>query len=686
MTVSGSTGPDTAGSPATGSGTPVLEVRDLRVEITSRSGVVHAVDGVSLEVPRGEAMGLVGESGSGKSMTLRACLGVLPAEAKVTSGQILLDGVDLVPMGNHDLNRIRGPKISMIFQEPMSALNPVMRVGPQIAEGPQVHLGYSRAKARERAIDLMRRVGIPDPERRYRAYPHEFSGGMRQRVMSAIALACDPEIILCDEPTTALDVTIQDQILRLLARLCRDSGASLVFVTHDLPVVAQICQNVAVMYGGQIVESGDVRDVLLDPRHPYTLGLVRSAPDFAALGMPVPPAMLVRRGGLQGDADAAAAAARRPGHRLPALRALPGGGRRRSGQPVTAAPAHPPASPWTLAPEEPLLAACGVSVLFPVGSQLAARVRHEERLLRAVDGVDLEIGRGEALALVGESGSGKSTLALTLAGLQPANGGEIRFGGRTLPARRSRADQRRIQMVFQDPYSSLNPRLTVGGILRELLRVHHVVPRTEVDSYSRTLLTLVGLGDEAMAAYPRQFSGGQRQRVAIARALALRPDILIADEPVSALDVSVQATILNLLRDLRAELGLSLLLISHNLAVVRHLCSRVAVMYLGRIIEVAPTEQLFSSPQHPYTRGLLEAIPRLTRDTSGSAPALRGDPPSPLRIPSGCRFRTRCPIAQERCSREDPALETGAPGHQVACHFAFGGAGAASERDQEDQP
>ena len=280
MTVPGTTGPETAGSPATGAGTPVLEVRDLRVEITSRSGVVHAVDGVSLEVPRGEAMGLVGESGSGKSMALRACMGVLPAEAKVTSGQILLDGVDLVPMGNHDLNRIRGPKISMIFQEPMSALNPVMRVGPQIAEGPQVHLGYSRAKAKERAIDLMRRVGIPDPERRFRAYPHEFSGGMRQRVMIAIALSCDPEIILCDEPTTALDVTIQDQILRLLARLCRDSGASLVFVTHDLPVVAQICQNVAVMYGGQIIETGDVRDVLLDPRHPYTLGLVRSAPDF----------------------------------------------------------------------------------------------------------------------------------------------------------------------------------------------------------------------------------------------------------------------------------------------------------------------------------------------------------------------------------------------------------------------
>jgi oligopeptide/dipeptide ABC transporter ATP-binding protein len=259
---------------------PMLEVRDLHVRISSGRGEVRAVDGVSFEVARGEALGLVGESGSGKSMTLRAILGVLPAEARVTSGQILLDGVDLVPLGNSALNQIRGPKISMIFQEPMSALNPVMRVGQQIAEGPQVHLGYSRPRAMERALELMRRVGIPDPERRLRGYPHEFSGGMRQRVMIAIALSCDPEIILCDEPTTALDVTIQDQILRLLSALCRESGVSLVFVTHDLPVVAQVCQRVAVMYGGQLVEQGGVREVLLDPRHPYTLGLVRSAPDF----------------------------------------------------------------------------------------------------------------------------------------------------------------------------------------------------------------------------------------------------------------------------------------------------------------------------------------------------------------------------------------------------------------------
>jgi oligopeptide/dipeptide ABC transporter ATP-binding protein len=259
---------------------PVLEVRDLHVRIATRRGVVRAVDGVSLEVPRGEAVGLVGESGSGKSMTLRAILGVLPPEARATSGQILLDGTDLLKLNNSDLNRMRGPKISMIFQEPMSALNPVMRVGAQIAEGPRVHLGCSRAQAAERALDLMRRVGIPDPERRFRAYPHEFSGGMRQRVMIAIALSCEPEVILCDEPTTALDVTIQDQILRLLARLCRESGVSLVFVTHDLPVVAQVCQHIAVMYGGQVIERGDVRDVLLDPRHPYTLGLVRSAPDF----------------------------------------------------------------------------------------------------------------------------------------------------------------------------------------------------------------------------------------------------------------------------------------------------------------------------------------------------------------------------------------------------------------------
>ncbi|HEY5986348.1 MAG TPA: ABC transporter ATP-binding protein [Streptosporangiaceae bacterium] len=265
------------------SGEPVLEVRDLHVRITSQRGMVRAVDGVSFEVPRGEAVGIVGESGSGKSVTLRAILGVLPPEARVTSGQILLDGTDLIPLASSELNRIRGPKISMIFQEPMSALNPVMRVGRQIAEGPEVHLGYSRARAAERALELMRRVGIPDPERRFRAYPHEFSGGMRQRVMIAIALSCDPEVILCDEPTTALDVTIQDQILRLLARLCRESGVSLVFVTHDLPVVAQLCQDLAVMYGGRLVERGKVRDVLLDPRHPYTLGLVRSAPDFEAV-------------------------------------------------------------------------------------------------------------------------------------------------------------------------------------------------------------------------------------------------------------------------------------------------------------------------------------------------------------------------------------------------------------------
>ena len=290
MTGTDSTGTDGAGPRGTGrdeagwataAGTgPMLEVTDLHVQIASRRGLVRAVDGVSFEVVKGDALGIVGESGSGKSMTLRAILGVLPPEARITSGQVKLDGQDLVPLRQSDLNRIRGPRMSMIFQEPMSALNPVMRVGPQIAEGPLVHLGIGRAKAAERALDLMRRVGIPDPERRYRAYPHEFSGGMRQRVMIAIALACEPEIILCDEQTTALDVTIQDQILRLLARLCRETGVSLVFVTHDLPVVAQVCQQVAVMYGGQLVESGPVREVLHDPRHPYTLGLVRSAPDF----------------------------------------------------------------------------------------------------------------------------------------------------------------------------------------------------------------------------------------------------------------------------------------------------------------------------------------------------------------------------------------------------------------------
>jgi oligopeptide transport system ATP-binding protein len=328
----------------------------------------------------------------------------------------------------------------------------------------------------------------------------------------------------------------------------------------------------------------------------------------------------------------------------------------------------------------PLLEATGLSVGFPIGGSIGARLRHEQRVLRAVDGVDLTIERGEALALVGESGSGKSTLARALTGLVPLNAGEVKLGGRVLRGRRSRADQRRVQMVFQDPYSSLNPRLTVGGMLHELLRVHHVVPRAEVDAYSQELVRLVGLAPDSLHAYPRQFSGGQRQRVAIARALALSPGLLVADEPVSALDVSVQATILNLLQDLQASLGLTLLLISHNLAVVRHLCDRTAVMYLGRIIEVAPTEELYAGPRHPYTSGLLAAIPRMTRSDEDQAPAVQGDPPSPLRIPAGCRFRTRCPIAQERCEHEDPVL-TAAPGrpeHLAACHFPLERARAAA--------
>jgi oligopeptide/dipeptide ABC transporter ATP-binding protein len=321
-----------------------------------------------------------------------------------------------------------------------------------------------------------------------------------------------------------------------------------------------------------------------------------------------------------------------------------------------------------------ILEAAGVEVSFSVGSALAARLRHQQHLLHAVDGVDLTVRRGEALALVGESGSGKSTLARAIAGIQPANRGQIKLDGKVLPTRRrSRADQRRIQMVFQDPYSSLNPRLTVGGMLHELLRVHHVVPGSEVDSHTRELLRMVGLNEEAAGALPRQFSGGQRQRVAIARAIALRPELLVADEPVSALDVSVQATILNLLQELQSELGLTLLFISHNLAVVRHLCDRIAVMYLGRIIEVAPTEVLFSSPRHPYTAGLLAAIPRMTPGDETGAPAVKGDPPSPLQLPAGCRFRTRCPIAQQICAEQDPALTASSANseHSAACHFAW---------------
>ena len=415
---------------------PQLEVSDLRVQVAGHQGVVRPIDGVSLEIAPGEAVGLVGESGSGKSMTLKSILGLLPPDAKVTSGSIVFDGTDLTRLPHSRLNKIRGRRIAMIFQEPMSALNPVMRVGNQIAEGPRVHLGLSRAQSVERAVDLMRRVGIPEPERRFRAFPHEFSGGMRQRVMIAMALSCDPELILCDEPTTALDVTIQDQILRLLAQLCHESGTSLMFVTHDLPVVAQVCHKVAVMYAGRIVERGTVSEVFSQPTAPLH-------PGPAAVGArhrssrPVP--------GTRSPARRPAWPARRP-----AAGSIPAA----SSPTTTARSATRRCACSTgdrataclhyercLRPdrnrrmsEQDILEATGIEVSFSVGSPLGARLRHQQHLLHAVDGVDLSVRRGEALALVGESGSGKSTLARAIAGIQRANRGQIKLDGKVLPA------------------------------------------------------------------------------------------------------------------------------------------------------------------------------------------------------------------------------------------------------------
>jgi peptide/nickel transport system ATP-binding protein len=655
--------------------TPLLTVNDLRLGFLAGERLLYAVDGISFAIARGETFALLGESGCGKSATAQGILRLLPTAGRIAGGSVRFAGSELLALPEAEMRAYRGGRMAMIFQEPATSLNPVLTVGRQIGEVLERHRGLAGAAARQRMLELLRQVGIADPERRLDEYPFQLSGGMKQRVMIAIALAGDPELLIADEPTTALDVTVQAQILDLLAGLQAARGMGMLLITHDLGVVARMAQRIGVMYAGELVEVASREDFFTTPRHPYTQALFAALPEVS------------RRG---------TALTTIPGQ-VPALAAMPAGcrfaGRCAQVMPVCreqspdwreAAPGHavrchwqgsalPGMAPAALVAAEsavaaPLLEVAELKVHFPIRQGILQRVVGH---VRAVDGVSLAIAPGRTLALVGESGCGKTTVGKALLQLIAPTAGSVTLAGRQLVGadrRALRAARQQAQMIFQDPFASLNPRLRIGEIIAEGIAALGVAG--DPAALVAALLQQVGLPADAAQRFPHEFSGGQRQRIAIARALAVQPQLLVCDEPTSALDVSVQAQILNLLKTLQAELGVAYLFITHNFAVVEYLAHDIAVMYLGRIVEQGRAEEVLGKPRHPYTQALLSAVPVPRLDGAGQRIALAGEAPSPARPPAGCHFHPRCPRASEICRQRYPDSVAVSATHTVACVLA----------------
>jgi oligopeptide/dipeptide ABC transporter ATP-binding protein len=606
---------------------PLLAVESLCITYRSERATVKAVDGLSFALQPGETLGIVGESGSGKTQTALALMGLLPATAAV-SGRARFGAHDLLALTQPELNRLRGQALSMIFQDPMTALNPHLTIGRQMARVLERHQQLSRRAALAAAAQMLDRVRVPAARARLGQYPHEMSGGMRQRIMIATALLCRPALLLADEPTTALDVTVQAQILLLMRELQQELGTAIVLITHDMGVVAANCDRVLVMRDGGLREAGAVDAVFAAPQDRYTRELLAAVPRLDA--------EQPRRLAVVGAASATAAV-----------------------------PDYQPGA-------QVLLEVRDLQVRFRAGR---AGWFGPPRWLRAVDGVSFNLRSGETLGVVGESGCGKSTLARAVLQLLDSYSGRVLLLGENLGElgrARMTARRRDLQVIFQDPLASLNPRMTVGDIVAEPLQTFHPeLNRAGRLERVQAMLAKVGLLPEHVNRYPHEFSGGQCQRIGIARALISGPQLIICDEPVSALDVSVQAQVINLLMDLQQEMGLSLIFIAHDLAVVRHISHRVLVMYLGRIAEIAPRDALYKAPRHPYTQALISAVPipdpQLERARARTL--LAGDVPSPLHPPSGCAFRTRCPLADARCAAERPVLRT-VGDSEVACHHA----------------
>ena len=653
----------------------VLEVRDLVTVFHTDAGPVRAVDGVSFTVERGETLGIVGESGSGKSVTAQSIMRLLDPPARIEGGQVLFEGRDVLAMSPRELAAWRGAGAAMVFQDSLTGLNPVLRILHQVSEHVVAHGRMDWPAARRHGLELLRRMGVASPERAAASFPHEFSGGMRQRVMIAIGMANDPALLLADEPTTALDVTIQAQILDLLAGLNARFGTAIVLISHDLGVIGNLCRRIAVMYAGEVVETGPTAEVLADPRHPYAWALANAVPRLdtpVAARLPgiegMPPDPLAMPKGCRFAPRCPFRIARCTEEHPPLAEVAPGRQARcwvtMDGRSLPV-PALAIAAPRRSEPTgEPLLEAEGLVKHFPLPRRSFFGA---PETVHAVNGVSLKLMPGESLGIVGESGCGKSTLARLVTRLHKPDAGSIRFMGEEIGGLRGealRSLRPKLQMVFQDPYASLNPRMRVGDILAEPLRAHgRVADADEARQRVDALLDMVGLNPAWAARFPHEFSGGQRQRISIARALTLDPAVIVADEPVSALDVNVQAQVLNLMLGLRERLGLSYLFIAHDLAVVRAFCDRVAVMYLGRVVEEAPSAELFARPSHPYTVALLSAVPEPGRERI----VLGGEPPSTLRLPTGCAFRPRCPAATAVCAEPPPWVEVG-PGHRVLCH------------------
>jgi len=664
----------------------LLEVEDLHVHFVTTRGVVRAVEGISYKVKAGEVVALVGESGCGKSVSSLAIMRLLAKPAgRIVNGRILFEGRDLLKLSEEEMREVRGRDIAMIFQEPMTSLNPVLTIGFQIMEPLLIHLGMNEETARGRAVELLKMVGIPDPERRLDQYPHQFSGGMRQRVMIAIGLACNPKLLIADEPTTALDVTIQAQILKLMKDLSRDLGIALVIITHNLGVVARYADRVNVMYAARMAEQGSAADVFAKPLHPYTAGLLRSVP---RLDQPrgrkletidgLPPNLLDAPPGCRfaprcpARQDACVSALPElelvAPHRYSAcIRARELAEVGPTGLGLQNATLEPPRHK-ALDRGEPLLQVRGLKTHFEVSAGF-----RKHATVRAVDGLSFDIFRGETVGLVGESGCGKTTVGRTLLRLESATDGKVMFDGKDvtfISGDPLKSYRRQIQVIFQDPYSSLNPRMTIGQIIAEPMLVYKLQPsRASAKAKVAELLTQVGLFEYMAERYPHELSGGQRQRVGIARALALQPSFIVCDEPVSALDVSIQAQIINLLEDLQQKFGLTYLFIAHDLAVVRHISDRVIVMYLGKVMEIADRDALYADPLHPYTQALLDAVPvpDPALEASRNYRVLGGEVPSPLNPPRGCVFHTRCPLADDECKMKVPELRQVRPKHYAAC-------------------